>query len=76
MSNIGLIVPMPFRNTCHYTYIFYLGIKINSPYPTRPRKITGRNWRPEGWLYLHLAKENSNIRFWIGRMTSNECYVC
>lgn len=40
MYNIGLIVPMPFRNTCHYTYIIYLGIKINSPNPTRPRETT------------------------------------
>lgn len=40
MSNMGLIVPMPLRNTCNYTYIIYLGIKINSPIPTRPRKKT------------------------------------
>lgn len=40
MSNLGLIVPIPFRNTCYYTYIIYLGIKINSPSPSKPRKKT------------------------------------
>lgn len=40
MFNILLIVSMPFMNACCYTYIIYLGMKINSPKPTGPRKQT------------------------------------
>lgn len=62
MSNIGLIVPMPFRNTSHYTYIIYLGIKINSPNPIRPRKtIVAENGALKAGCIFIWQRKNSNI---------------
>lgn len=45
ISNIPLIVSMPFMNACYYPYTIYLGMKINSPKPTESRKQTVKETR-------------------------------
>lgn len=75
MSNIDLIVPISVRNTCYYTYIIYLGIKINSPNPTRPRKKTAAETAALKAV-SSFGNGKQQYSFWVWRMTSNECYVC
>lgn len=52
MSNILLIVSMPFMNACYYTYVIYLGMKINSPKPKNKEADRERNWGPEGGTFI------------------------